>query len=137
MAAWRMRTTRWHSRRFTERGTSPPPSVNSSGLSSSIRNTPPRSDERLVGKECRSRWSPYHSKKKKETLLQRDSHDTPRTHSTPLTTPPPPLPRASPRPLRPRACTRRPGTPPPSLFSSRRRHTRLQGDWSSDVCSSD
>src|SRR6478735_3527244 len=23
------------------------------------------------------------------------------------------------------------------LFSSRRRHTRLQGDWSSDVCSSD
>src|SRR5256885_3478300 len=35
--------------------------------------------------------------------------------------------------------------PPPSnlsrscffFFSSRRRHTRLQGDWSSDVCSSD
>src|SRR3989454_9032161 len=30
---------------------------------------------------------------------------------------------------------------PPSclffFFSSRRRHTRLQGDWSSDVCSSD
>src|SRR5256885_5727655 len=25
----------------------------------------------------------------------------------------------------------------PFLFSSRRRHTRLQGDWSSDVCSSD
>src|ERR1039457_7410616 len=23
------------------------------------------------------------------------------------------------------------------LFSSRRRHTRVQGDWSSDVCSSD
>src|SRR5256885_12814132 len=23
------------------------------------------------------------------------------------------------------------------FFSSRRRHTRLQGDWSSDVCSSD
>src|SRR5688500_20369655 len=23
------------------------------------------------------------------------------------------------------------------IFSSRRRHTRLQGDWSSDVCSSD
>ena len=22
----------------------------------------------------------------------------------------------------------------PSFFSSRRRHTRLQGDWSSDVC---
>src|SRR5256885_12059018 len=33
-------------------------------------------------------------------------------------------------------------TPPVSrssffFFSSRRRHTRLQGDWSSDVCSSD
>src|SRR5688500_20328399 len=25
----------------------------------------------------------------------------------------------------------------PLFFSSRRRHTRLQGDWSSDVCSSD
>src|SRR5260370_37536641 len=24
----------------------------------------PRSEERRVGKECRSRWSPYHSKKK-------------------------------------------------------------------------
>src|SRR5256885_736989 len=31
------------------------------------------------------------------------------------------------------------GTEKTSLFffSSRRRHTRLQGDWSSDVCSSD
>src|SRR2546422_10776501 len=26
----------------------------------------PRSEERRVGKECRSRWSPYHLKKKKE-----------------------------------------------------------------------
>src|SRR5688500_19698346 len=26
---------------------------------------------------------------------------------------------------------------PVFFFSSRRRHTRLQGDWSSDVCSSD
>src|SRR6201989_3675600 len=25
-----------------------------------------RSEERRVGKECRSRWSPYHSKKKKQ-----------------------------------------------------------------------
>src|SRR5256885_5755104 len=34
-----------------------------------------------------------------------------------------------------------PKTPPSPcsffFFSSRRRHTRLQGDWSSDVCSSD
>src|ERR1022692_5181640 len=28
-------------------------------------------------------------------------------------------------------------TMPFFLFSSRRRHTRLQGDWSSDLCSSD
>src|SRR3989454_8089208 len=28
-------------------------------------------------------------------------------------------------------------TPSAFYFSSRRRHTRLQGDWSSDVCSSD
>src|SRR2546430_3894649 len=26
----------------------------------------PRSEERRVGKECRSRWSPYHYKKKRE-----------------------------------------------------------------------
>src|SRR5256885_11768000 len=31
----------------------------------------------------------------------------------------------------------RPSLPPLFFFSSRRRHTRLQGDWSSDVCSSD
>src|SRR6202051_5304604 len=27
-----------------------------------------RSEERRVGKECRSRWSPYHYKKKTQTL---------------------------------------------------------------------
>src|SRR5260370_34011400 len=32
-----------------------------------------RSEERRVGKECRSRWSPYHLKKKRRT----DGHDTP------------------------------------------------------------
>src|SRR5256885_578842 len=30
-----------------------------------------------------------------------------------------------------------PSDPTNFFFSSRRRHTRLQGDWSSDVCSSD
>src|SRR5256885_9313992 len=35
--------------------------------------------------------------------------------------------------LRPRPS----GTGASLFFSSRRRHTRLQGDWSSDVCSSD
>src|SRR5438874_12231063 len=29
------------------------------------RTHSPRSEERRVGKECRSRWSPYHSKKKR------------------------------------------------------------------------
>src|SRR2546425_13165704 len=28
-----------------------------------------RSEERRVGKECRSRWSPYHLKKKKKTMM--------------------------------------------------------------------
>src|SRR5712664_1779426 len=31
-----------------------------------------RSEERRVGKECRSRWSPYHSKKKNTTRQLRD-----------------------------------------------------------------
>ena len=30
-----------------------------------------RSEERRVGKECRSRWSPYHEKKKKKTTVER------------------------------------------------------------------
>src|SRR5438445_11515244 len=29
-----------------------------------------RSEERRVGKECRSRWSPYHEKKKRETVKE-------------------------------------------------------------------
>src|SRR5256885_4085691 len=37
--------------------------------------------------------------------------------------------------MRPLESVRR--TPVRFFFSSRRRHTRLQGDWSSDVCSSD
>src|SRR5688572_32298641 len=31
-------------------------------------SAPPRSEERRVGKECRSRWSPYHKKKNKKDL---------------------------------------------------------------------
>src|SRR6266480_6880243 len=31
----------------------------------------PRSEERRVGKECRSRWAPYHLKKKKKKVLSR------------------------------------------------------------------
>src|SRR5690554_8076992 len=36
------------------------------GIETLIACLPPRrSEERRVGKECRSRWSPYHEKKKK------------------------------------------------------------------------
>src|SRR6266436_5239574 len=34
-------------------------------LSGACSVRPARSEERRVGKECRSRWSPYHQKKKK------------------------------------------------------------------------
>src|SRR5688572_30921271 len=30
-----------------------------------------RSEERRVGKECRSRWSPYHEKKKRKNKLRK------------------------------------------------------------------
>src|SRR5436190_19025931 len=32
-----------------------------------------RSEERRVGKECRSRWSPYHQKKKSKSKVARSS----------------------------------------------------------------
>src|SRR5215472_15077891 len=94
-----------------------------------------RSEERRVGKECRSRWSPYHSKKKSQFWPGRASCC------------------GGPAKLNGRAvfmtlC----GRMNPDLceaahrsrpsfrsffFSSRRRHTRCLSDWSSDVCSSD
>src|SRR6266404_8259618 len=33
-----------------------------------------RSEERRVGKECRSRWPPYHSKKKERAVIHSRSH---------------------------------------------------------------
>src|SRR5438046_9567736 len=33
--------------------------------------SPDRSEERRVGKECRARWSPYHEKKKNRTVGRR------------------------------------------------------------------
>src|SRR6266536_5992644 len=50
-----------------------PSSTSSARRTSAPRSTraaratcsPPRSEERRVGKECRSRWSPYHEKKKR------------------------------------------------------------------------
>src|SRR5690348_18379524 len=42
----------------------------SSQLAAKLRNRLLRSEERRVGKECRSRWSPYHYKKNYSTYLQ-------------------------------------------------------------------
>src|SRR3954464_16106428 len=36
-----------------------------------LRHGDARSEERRVGKECRSRWSPYHSKKSSTLLTKR------------------------------------------------------------------
>src|SRR5687767_15801539 len=40
---------------------------------SSRRSNPERSEERRVGKECRSRWAPYHDKKKRKNARRRGS----------------------------------------------------------------
>src|SRR5215203_7197340 len=45
-----------------------------------------RSEERRVGKECRSRWSPYHSKKKEESTPTHPPHHM---HNPPPPTQPP------------------------------------------------
>src|SRR3712207_8876287 len=37
-----------------------PPAVDSTPSAASALSSAPRSEERRVGKECRSRWSPYH-----------------------------------------------------------------------------
>src|SRR5690349_25033456 len=48
------------------------PSPSTTGTSGPLTSswTPSRSEERRVGKECRSRWSPYHSKKKNALQLR-------------------------------------------------------------------
>src|ERR1022692_2946990 len=92
-----------------------------------------RSEERRVGKECRSRWAPFHLKKKE---MKVDLMNSPPDHQTRID----PVTIGRRRPPDASQCT----GPRPFcevlqvfFFSSRRRHTRLQGDWSSDVCSSD
>src|SRR5438093_10439941 len=40
------------------------------------RQTPSRSEERRVGKECRSRWSPDHEKKRNEEQRRRERRDS-------------------------------------------------------------
>src|SRR5476649_928345 len=91
----------------------------------------PRSEERRVGKECRSRWSPYHYKKNATTMNAGWHHGVVATgvlvvivvtaagsYSVLVAT------------AKVLPCT-------VFFFSSRRRHTRSLCDWSSDVCSSD
>src|SRR5690348_11026602 len=72
-----------------------------------IGNAMPRSEERRVGKECRSGWAPEHEKHKSLRDARADRH------------------------------AGVDGARKCFFFSSRRRHTRWTGDWSSDVCSSD
>src|SRR6516165_3037891 len=95
-----------------------------------------RSEERRVGKECRSRWSPYHYKKKDKTTLriaQQLSLATRRRLTGQHV-----FVRWSVLLLSFVDCRdelqRRLSF---FFFSSRRRHTRFDCDWSSDVCSSD
>src|SRR5215208_7436243 len=52
---------------------------------------PPRSEERRVGKECRSRWSPYHYKKKKNTPESHTRSTTLKIQHTPTANPTPTL----------------------------------------------
>src|SRR3712207_5675396 len=49
-----------------------PPACRSCRSGSSAAPRRRRSEERRVGKESRSRWSPYHSKKKRHTIYWRD-----------------------------------------------------------------
>src|SRR5476649_1577108 len=97
-----------------------------------------RSEERRVGKECRSRWSPYHYKKKLDCkILKRGERVT----NIPI--------RYQPRDYAGGNVVRFDVFAYDCLlfweilkrcyffFSSRRRHTTSLCDWSSDVCSSD
>src|ERR1039458_6658108 len=77
-----------------------------------------RSEERRVGKECRSRWSPYNLK------IEDKIHDLDEKRAR----------------LMEGGGTERIEKQHQAgnlFFSSRRRHTRCLSDWSSDVCSSD
>src|SRR6266498_3620688 len=84
-----------------------------------------RSEERRVGKECRSRWSPYPLKKKKIRRQPKQQKKHQHQHA----------PKHKAQEMQKNdshgssfLCF---------FFSSRRRHTRCGRDWSSDVCSSD
>src|SRR5690606_40120088 len=61
----------WHCLHPAARSPSPPTLISdaSSAIPTGTPSTTsvPRSEERRVGKECRSRWSPYHEKKNRES----------------------------------------------------------------------
>src|SRR6266511_3522376 len=89
-----------------------------------------RSEERRVGKECRSRWSPYHLKKKIKDEEIKLASVASRTLSISVRLMLDALVAVihDPELLAELAFF---------FFSSKRRHTRFSRDWSSDVCSSD
>src|SRR6266699_5753371 len=90
---------------------------------------PARSEERRVGKECRSRWSPYHYKKtsNKKQRQRRRKVCRAGVHTD----------FAKKDTIGTFLCVNSVGLVLGCFFSSRRRHTRCGRDWSSDVCSSD
>src|SRR5476649_2731987 len=101
------------------------------GAGRPVRRLRHRSEERRVGKECRSRWSPYHYKKKAMLIRMSSRACETRNYSAARRTE-----TRSERSMV--SCSRDERSSSLSFFfSSRRRHTRSLCDWSSDVCSSD
>src|SRR5437763_13978291 len=60
-----------------------PPTPQVSNPSKSPSATTQRSEERRVGKECRSRWSPYHLKKKKNRYYKQKNRHKHRQRKVP------------------------------------------------------
>ena len=58
-------------RRHTKQSASQDAGIYSKEASVHLSNLAYRSEERRVGKECRSRWSPYHYTKKKKKIKQK------------------------------------------------------------------
>src|SRR5437763_15973608 len=57
---------------ISARNRSAPSAAARSGCRTLTATRRSRSEERRVGKECRSRWSPYHSKKKSKKRLDNE-----------------------------------------------------------------
>src|SRR5437016_2099524 len=114
-----------------------------------------RSEERRVGKECRSRWSPYHYRKSlirvRNIRALNGRFNTSITHAYSIVIGSKHITlnatgggflTASKQfrhgaTSKSRSNTASNSTKHLFFFSSRRRHTSLVSDWSSDVCSSD